>query len=122
MVDPAAPPVNCTAFMSSFSAVLGKSALDVGSTAMTAQDKIKAAAMAAPAKIYSNAPVSMSDAEANKISSMAFWTLVVNACVPPASRRAGPCGEGFVVSNSSGCEACSPGKFMSYQGDRKSVV
>jgi hypothetical protein len=98
VVDPAAPPVNCTALMSSFSAVLGKSALDVGSTAMTAQDKIKAAAMAAPAEIYSNSPVSMSDAEANKISSMAFWTLVVNACVPPASRRDGPCGEGFVVS------------------------
>ncbi len=31
------------------------------------------------------------------------------------SRRAGPCGEGFVGSGSLGCEPCSPGKFMSYQ-------
>jgi hypothetical protein len=31
---------------------VGKSALDVASAAMTAQDKITAAAMAAPAKIY----------------------------------------------------------------------
>ena len=31
-------------------------------------------------------------------------------------RRTGPCGEGFVGNSSSACEACSPGKFMSYHG------
>jgi hypothetical protein len=117
VVDPVAPSVNCTALMSSSGAELGKSALDVASAAMTAQDKITAAAMAAPDKNWQIFAVAISDAVANKTSSIAFWTLVVNACVPLfASRRAGQCGEGFVGSSSSGCEACSPGKFMSYQG------
>ena len=39
-------------FFSQLATAVGKSALDVASAAMTAQDKITAAAMAAPAKIY----------------------------------------------------------------------
>ena len=39
-------------FFSQLATTVGKSALDVASAAMTAQDKITAAAMAAPAKIY----------------------------------------------------------------------
>ena len=39
-------------FFPQLATTVGKSALDVASAAMTAQDKITAAAMAAPAKIY----------------------------------------------------------------------
>jgi len=63
---------------------LGQQKMELASEVMTAQDKITADAMAAPAKVFSDAAATISAAEADKSSTIAFWDLVIKACVQPA--------------------------------------
>jgi hypothetical protein len=59
--------------------------MDLLSAAVSEQDKLVAAALSSPAKVFSDAAAQITDAEASKASAVAFWALVTKACIAPTA-------------------------------------
>ena len=76
---------NATCGIKWIEASMQEKKMDIMSAAVSAQDKLVASALSAPAKVFSDAATKITDAEASKASAVAFWTLVKNSCIRPAA-------------------------------------